>query len=62
MKLEDLNEGDVIHLEGGFTCHGQGAAVVERTANGDLFYRCRAGKHFLDAQVDENGELSGVSK
>ena len=61
MKLSDLKEGMSIHLDAGFTCIKEGNHSVHETKSGDFYVRCADGKHFLDRQEDENGELVGIS-
>lgn len=60
MKLEDLNEGDIITLDDGFTCNDADPAEVKKDEYG-LYIDCDEGKHYLDGQEDENGELIGIS-
>ncbi len=61
MKLSDLKAGDKIKADGGFTCVKEGNHKVKSKKNGDLYIKCSEGKHLLDGQVGEDGELIGIS-
>lgn len=61
MKISDLKEGDRILLDDGFACHAMGIAEVFEDETG-LYFLCDAGKHYLDAQVNVDGELVGVEQ
>lgn len=60
MRLEDLNAGDMVAIDQGFTCHPGGPALVWENA-GRLFFFCKCGFHYLDGQVDDVGNLVGLS-
>lgn len=60
MKLTDLKPGDTIRLDGGFTCHAGGEAVVKSDDTGNLYFDCDDGQHLLDGQIGPDGELIGV--
>ena len=49
MKLSEVQPGDVLIADGGFTCIKPGAQLVVAD---DLSIPCACGKHFLDGQVD----------
>lgn len=60
--IDDVSVGDVLMADGGFTCVDAGKVTIEAEPNGDLFFRCNAGKHFIDGQIDdEDGLLVGLS-
>lgn len=59
MKLSDIKPGDTVKLDGGFTCHDGGLALVHEDSRG-LFVFCRDGRHYLDGQEDACGNLVGV--
>lgn len=58
--LNDLKPGDVIKIDGGFTCAGEGYRVVKKDSHG-LYFQCRDGQHYLDGQENEDGSLVGIS-
>lgn len=54
VKLSDVKAGDTIELDDGFPCWPVGGQVaVEADADGDLYFACTHGKHFLEGQTDE---------
>lgn len=61
MKLDELRVGDTVITDGGFTCMKAGPRKVHRDSDG-LYIRCRDGRHYLDGQEDEAGELVGLSR
>ena len=60
MKLTDIQPGDTIIADGGFTCMRAGPTVVQAD-NAGLYVKCSEGRHYLDGQEDEAGELIGLS-
>jgi len=64
-NIADVNVGDVLVADGGFTClrEGQECEVI-RLETGELAVHCDAGTHTLDGQVDsaKGGELVGLKK
>ena len=61
MKLSDIKEGDTIVVDGGFTCMKAGEKLVKGSKTG-LYVDCNdeSGRHYLDGQEDEKGELIGI--
>lgn len=59
MKMEDLKAGENVKLDGGFTCAKEGLHEVHQDDHGHYFI-CDEGKHYLDGQEDEDGNLVGV--
>ena len=72
MKLTDIKPGDRLVADGGFTCLDEGeiCTVVAATAGdaaaqpnvifvGELYVLCRSGRHYLDGQENEAGEIVG---
>jgi hypothetical protein len=52
-KIEDVKAGSVLTLDGGFTCLPEGATVVtKQDEDGELYFECSAGRHYLDGQID----------
>ena len=72
MKLSDLKEGDTVLVDGGFTCMKAGIKVVQedttrgfyvdKTKDKGFYVSCSAGRHYLDGQEDEAGELVGIRR
>ena len=63
--LCEVEEGDTVRVDGGFTCLDDGEIrVVERFKHsrngGGLFIRCNDGKHFLDGQLDQDDKYVGI--
>ena len=50
-RLDELEAGDVIRLDSGFTCvHLDTTRVVQKDEHG-LFFSCDEGHHYLDGQL-----------
>ena len=57
MKFKDVNEGDTLIADGGFTCIDEGRCLLVENSGGGLFIACDEGRHFLDGQIDlKDGE------
>jgi hypothetical protein len=61
IRLRDVNAGDVLVADNGFTCIHQGLYEVKEDS-GRLYVDCRDGKHFLDGQDDGDGILIGFTR
>lgn len=73
MKMKDLKAGDIVVVDGGFTCIDPGRKCdVKRDGDG-LYIECRGPdglkrnkpyheKHHLDGQIGKGGELIGLSR
>lgn len=61
MKLTDLWEGMVVVVDDEFTCMRAGHKRVHRDDEGEFYLTCSEGRHYLDGQENEDGELSGIS-
>lgn len=61
MRLSDLKAGDKVFTDGGFTCMRPMQHVVQSDDCG-LFISCAEGKHYLDGQESETGELVGITR
>lgn len=71
-KLADIKPGDVLIADGGFEPHDDSDTpclaegerlLVEADLQGEIYVRCRAGRHYLDGQHDEEtGELIGLRR
>jgi hypothetical protein len=75
LRLEDLNVGDVVIVDGGFDCMSAGPKVVHADERGELYVPCLGPigadgtpedpgpcQHFLAGQEDEDGSLVGISR
>lgn len=60
VKANEVNKGDIVRVDYGFTCMSDGEKVVKQDETG-LFLNCLDGKHYLDGQL-ENGEYIGIYK
>jgi hypothetical protein len=68
----DVQPGDVLIADGGFTCLKNGQRCVvhldEATAKthkwpgSGLYVECKDGKHFIDGQLDDGVEYIGFTK
>lgn len=60
-QLSEIEEGDKLFTDSGFTCIGDGCEVlIKKTAGGDLFFDCDEGTHLLDGQEGDSGECVGL--
>lgn len=61
MLLKDIQAGDTLIPDSGFTCITAGRIVtVEADDKGELFVPCKDGRHYLSGQAGDNGELVGL--
>lgn len=60
-KLTDLQVGDIVLTDKGFTCLPQGEHIV-KVRDGLLYIECKEGEHYLFGQADKEGNLVGVRK
>ena len=61
LKYSDLHEGMIVKIDGGFNCMQEGVRKVQKNSNQDFFVECHQGKHYLDSQIGEDGNLVGIS-
>lgn len=63
-KLSELKAGDYIQTDGDFTCrHPWALGMVHVDDDGCLYITCDKGDHWLDGQLDDDGDtLVGVYK
>lgn len=61
MQLSDLSPGDIVMLDNGFPCRTAGPARVFYDPDGGFFVACQDGRHYLDGQEDEAGDLVGLA-
>jgi hypothetical protein len=62
VKLRDIKAGDFIFADGSLPCGCAGQQEVKADENGDLYFVCSVGRHYLEMQMDEDGELVGLSR
>ncbi len=64
--LADLEDGDLVVADDGFTCISRGVHTVHddpaTPGSCSLYITCADGKHFLDGQLEDDGSLSGLSR
>lgn len=60
MKLNEIEPGTVVTVDGGFTCMPTGQKTVEANEHGELYVPCADGKHYLSGQADASGDLIGI--
>jgi hypothetical protein len=60
MKWSDLKEGMVVYADDGFTCLREGPHIV-KSDDGGFYLDCDEGTHHLDAQLDEEGYVVGLT-
>lgn len=58
-KLVELNEGDMVWVDEGFTCMPPGPYRVYY-ALGGLYLKCTHGYHFLNGQADDGVHCIGI--
>jgi hypothetical protein len=61
MKLKELKAGDLVFADGSFSCVRAGQQEVKADERGELYIGCSLGRHYLQTQTDEDGELVGLS-
>jgi hypothetical protein len=63
LKLVDVKAGDILIADGGFTCMRDASEhVVRGDTEESLFIDCDAGEHRLVGQLDDAGNLVGLTK
>lgn len=60
VKFGEIDEGDVIELDGGFTCCTARKRKVFKDSDGYLWFKCSAGVHYLDGQLDGYDTYIGI--
>lgn len=57
VKFEDVQAGDILICDAGFSCLKLGATVtVEASPCGSTFIRCKNGTHLLDGQIQDEDD------
>lgn len=58
----EVTAGTTLTADGGFTCIKPNAELaVHADDTGELFVPCRAGRHYLDGQLDEDDRYTGLT-
>lgn len=58
LKLADAKQG-LVDLDGGFTCHSMGKTMLF-IRNGEPYFMCKDGDHFISGQADDGIHCIGV--
>lgn len=56
-----VKRGDILITDGGFTCIRESTMRRVEQSDGRLYIKCDDGKHFLDGQCDDEGNLIGLN-
>ena len=62
VKLSEVIVGDVLIVDGGFTCMKNGVAKVIYADSKGLYIHCTKGRHWLDGQTDAHDNLVGLTR
>lgn len=63
MNIDDVRPGIRVKADGGFTCITPGAVLtIQVDEEGFPFVPCCEGGHWLNGQIDGNGNLIGFEK
>lgn len=64
LKLRDIKPGDRLVADAGFSCLRAGESYAVRSADNasGLFINCDHGRHYLDGQRNDAGEIVGLSR
>lgn len=62
MKISDVRVGDRLIADGGFDCMMEGREVTICRDPDGLYVWCNEGRHYLDGQVSDDGELIGFKR
>jgi hypothetical protein len=62
LMLKDLKAGDVLIADDGFTCVKSGEVILEADEDGELFFKCSGGGHWLNGQVADDGSIIGLTR
>ena len=58
LKLSEAKVWQTVEVDDAFTCFKPGTRVVllKDQRNGDFYFHCDAGQHFISGNVDDAGE------
>lgn len=59
-KEGQISPNQRVLLDGGFTCVKAGPTTILFDEDG-LFFKCRAGHHYIDGQLNDDDEYIGIS-
>ncbi len=59
VKFNDIKVGDELVADSGFTCLSNGITVAVQQDDAGFFVTCYNGKHHLDGQLNDDGDLVG---
>lgn len=61
-KLSEIRVGDLLKVDDGFSCVPPNSLVTVYRCKRGLYFECTEGRHYLDGQTNENGNLVGLEK
>jgi hypothetical protein len=62
-KFTEIEQGDLIKVDAGFSCIRPYAKRIVSKNKSGLYFACDAGKHYLAGQIqDKDGALVGIYK
>jgi hypothetical protein len=59
-NLSQVEPGDWLIPDGGFTCMKEGVPLLIERDDDGLYVRCDSYRHYLSGQADEDGYLVGL--
>lgn len=59
LAIADAKAGQIVTLDGGFTCAAPGPVTLKQDEGG-LYFDCAHGQHYIDSQEDSAGILIGI--
>lgn len=62
LKRYEVKAGMHVECDSGFTCIPAYAMRTVQSDNGDLWIRCKHGRHYLEGQLNDAGEYVGLVK
>jgi hypothetical protein len=60
VHIDDVSVGDTYTLDDGFTCRHAGRVEIKSNENGQLYFECNEGRHYLNGQISDSGILIGI--
>lgn len=61
-KVSEISAGDIIEVDGGFTCIAEDSKIIVHSDNEGLYFICNQGQHWLGGQLDDGDVLIGIYK
>lgn len=62
VKLTEIRAGDILVADAGFTCMSAGEKLVQADRYGELYISCSSGRHYLNGQLNDSGQLVGLTQ